>query len=214
MTEVVTIPRAEYEKLLAEVAALRKEVEELSSMLLPVKIVLERLPHLMADIQVFKVAAPLISMLSIMDMADINAMGAAMQGGVTCTSKALRQIAENGAPKVGLFGLLNAMRDPEVQKAMGLMLTILKSMGSCMEENLKQVSEKSQIFPSPLSPASTAATQCVIKWFYLEQGGDAAGGWGGAEKVFNGGGRVGYAHGFGDWIGQGDWEGGCASFRA
>jgi hypothetical protein len=42
MTEVVTIPRAEYEKLLAEVAALRKEVEELSSMLLPVKIVLER----------------------------------------------------------------------------------------------------------------------------------------------------------------------------
>jgi uncharacterized protein YjgD (DUF1641 family) len=143
MTEVVTIPKADYEKLLTEVAALRKEVEELSSLLLPMKIVLEKLPHLMADIQVFKVAAPLISMLSIMDMADINAMGAAMQGGVTCTSKALRQIAENGAPKVGLFGLLSAMRDPEVQKAMGLMLTILKSMGSCMEENLKQVSEKS-----------------------------------------------------------------------
>ncbi len=97
----------------------------------------------MAGIQVFKVAAPLISMLSIMDMADINAMGAAMQGGVVCISKALRQIAENGAPKVGFLGLLNAMRDPEVQKAMGLMLTILKSMGSYMEENLKQVSEKS-----------------------------------------------------------------------
>ncbi|ABP50484.1 DUF1641 domain-containing protein [Pyrobaculum sp.] len=81
-------------------------------------------------------------MLSIMDAADLNAMGAAMQGGVTCTSKALRQIAENGAPKIGLFGLLSAMRDPEVQKAMGLMITVLKAMGSCMEENLKQVSEK------------------------------------------------------------------------
>jgi len=109
---------------------------------MPLKIVLEKLPHLMADIQVFKVAAPLISMLSIMDAADLNAMGAAMQVGVTCTSKALRQIAENGAPKVGLLGMLSAMRDPEVQKAMGLMLTLLKAMGSCMEENLKQVSEK------------------------------------------------------------------------
>jgi len=74
--------------------------------------VLEKLPHLMGDIQVFKVAAPMISMLSIMDMADINAMVAAMQCGGVCTSKALRQIAENGAPKVGLFGLLNTMRDP------------------------------------------------------------------------------------------------------
>ncbi|CCC81914.1 DUF1641 domain-containing protein [Thermoproteus tenax] len=141
MTEVVTIPKAEYERLLAQVEALRKEVEELSSLLLPLKIVLEKLPHLMADIQVFKVAAPAISMLAIMDSADINAMGAAMQGGVQCTSKALRQIAEQGAPKVGLFGLLKAMGDPEVQKAMGIMLTLLKHMGSCMEENLKMVSE-------------------------------------------------------------------------
>jgi len=142
MSEVVTIPKAEYERLLQEVQALRREVEELSSLLLPVKIVLEKLPHLMADIQVFKVAAPLISMLSIMDSADLNALGAAMQGGVVCASKALRQVAEDGAPRVGLFGLLSAMRDPEVQKAMGLMVTLLKAMGSCMEENLKQVSEK------------------------------------------------------------------------
>lgn len=142
MSEVVTIPKAEYERLLAEVEALRKEVEELSSLLLPIKMVLERLPHLMADIQVFKVAAPLISMLAIMDAADINAMGAAMQGGVTCTSKALREIAENGAPKMGLWGLLSAMRDPEVQKALGIMMTLLKHMGTCLEENLKQVSEK------------------------------------------------------------------------
>jgi len=102
MSRVVTIPKAEYKKLLQEVQALRKEVEELSSLLLPVKIVLEKLPHLIADIQVFKVAAPLISMLSIMDSADVNTLGVAMQGGVTCTSKALRQVAENGAPKVGL----------------------------------------------------------------------------------------------------------------
>jgi len=142
MSEVVAIPRAEYERLLQDVQALRREVEELSSLLLPVKFVLEKLPHLMADIQVFKVAAPLISTLSIMDSADLNAMGAAMQGGVVCASKALRQVAEDGAPRVGLFGLLSALRDPEVQKGMGLLVTLLKAMGSCMEESLKQVSEK------------------------------------------------------------------------
>lgn len=142
MTEVITMPKAEYERLLAEVAALRREVEELNNALMPVKFLLERLPHLMADIQVFKVAAPLISMLAIMDAADINAMGAAVQGGVTCVSKALRQVAENGAPKLSLWGVLSAMRDPEIQKAMGLLFTVLRSMGSCMEENLRQVSEK------------------------------------------------------------------------
>ncbi len=142
MRESVVIPKAEYERLLAEIESLRKEVEELRNALLPIKILLDRLPHLMADIQVFKVAAPIISMLSIMDMADLNAMGAAMQGGVVCTSKALRQIAENGAPRLGLWGVISAMRDPEVQKAMGLFFTLLKAMGSCMEENLKMVSEK------------------------------------------------------------------------
>ncbi len=33
-------------------------------------------------------------------------------------------------------------------------------------------------------------------------------------NVFNGGGRVGYAHGCGVWIGDGDWEGGCGSSSA
>jgi len=142
MSEVVTIPKAEYERLLQDVQVLRKEIEELSSLLVPVKIVLEKIPHLFGDIQLFKVAAPLIAMLAIMDSADMNALIAAMQGGATCTSKALRQVAENGAPKVGLWGLLSAMRDPEVQKAIGLLVTLLKAMGNCMEENLKQVSEK------------------------------------------------------------------------
>jgi len=142
MSEVVIIPRAEYERLLQDVQALRKEIEELSSLLVPVKIVLEKIPHFFGDVQLFKVAAPLISLLAIMDAADMNALIAATQGGITCTSKALRQVAEDGAPRVGLFGLLSALRDPEVQKAMGLMVTLLKAMGSCMEENLKQVSEK------------------------------------------------------------------------
>ncbi len=142
MTETVAIPRAEYERLLQEVAELRRQVEELSSLMLPVKMLLERLPHLMADIQVFKVVAPLISMLSIMDVADVNAMGAAVQGGAVCGSRALRQVAEEGAPRVGLLGLLKALRDPEVQKALGIALVLLRSMGSCMEENLRQVSEK------------------------------------------------------------------------
>jgi len=141
MSAVVTIPKEEYERLLAEVAALRKEVEELSSALLPLKIVLEELPHLMADVQVFKAASPLIALLNILDSADVNTLGAGLHGGVVCASKALRQIAENGAPKVGLFGLLNSLRDPEVQKGLGIILTMLRFMGTCMEENLKLVSE-------------------------------------------------------------------------
>ncbi|MFB6490077.1 MAG: DUF1641 domain-containing protein [Thermoproteus sp. AZ2] len=142
MSEVVTIPKAEYERLLNEVAELRRRIEELDDALFPIKYLLEKLPNLMADIQMFKVAAPLISMLSVMDGVDLNAMGAGMAGGMNCASKALREIAENGAPKIGLWGLLGALSDPQVQKGMGIMITLLKHLGGCMEDSLKQVSEK------------------------------------------------------------------------
>ncbi|MBP1449838.1 MAG: DUF1641 domain-containing protein [Thermoproteus sp.] len=142
MSEAVAVPKAEYEKLLREVEELRKQVEELNNALFPLKFLLEKLPNLMADIQTFKVAAPLISMLNIMDNVDLNAMGAGMAGGMTCASKALREVAENGAPKVGLWGFIRALNDQEVQKALGLFLTVLKHMGTCMEQSLKQVSEK------------------------------------------------------------------------
>ncbi|MEM1888217.1 MAG: DUF1641 domain-containing protein, partial [Pyrobaculum sp.] len=104
MTEVVVIPKAEYEKLLNEVAELKKMVEELSFAFLPVKSVLEKLPDLMNDVEVFKLIAPIASLLYVLDAADINALQAATHGGIICTSKALRKVAEDGAPKIGLTG--------------------------------------------------------------------------------------------------------------
>ncbi|MFN7106547.1 MAG: DUF1641 domain-containing protein [Pyrobaculum sp.] len=74
-------------------------------------------------------------MLATMDQAHINAIGAAMQGGVTCVSKSLREI---GAPKMGLFAILKALGDPEIQKAIGTLFTILKAMGTCMELKTSQ----------------------------------------------------------------------------
>jgi uncharacterized protein YjgD (DUF1641 family) len=38
--------------------------------------------------------------------------------------------AEDAKP-VGLFGLLSALRDPEVQKGLGFLIAVLKKLGSC-----------------------------------------------------------------------------------
>ena len=142
MTEVVVIPKAEYEKLLNEVAELKRMVEELSHTFLPVKPIVEKLPDLMVDIEVFKLIAPIASLLYVLDAADMNALQAAAHGGIICTSKALRKVAEDGAPKIGLTGLISALRDPEVQRGLGILITLLKSVGSCMDEHLKEIKEK------------------------------------------------------------------------
>lgn len=141
MTEVVVIPKAEYEKLLAEIAELKKTVEELAYAFMPVKSIMEKLPDLMNDLEVFKLVAPVASLLYVLDVADLNALQAATHGGIICTSKALRKVAENGTPRIGLFGLLSALRDPEVQRGLGMLIAILKNTGSCLEDHLKQIKE-------------------------------------------------------------------------
>lgn len=129
----------EYEQLLAEIRELKKRLGEIEEALLPLRLLAEHLPHLMADIQVFKASAPIISMLNIMDNTDLNALGIAMMGGMSCSGEALRKIGEEGAPKIGLLGMMKAMRDPDVQKGLGLMLALLKQMGPCMEKNLRML---------------------------------------------------------------------------
>ncbi|MEM0484451.1 MAG: DUF1641 domain-containing protein [Pyrobaculum sp.] len=39
--------------------------------------------------------------------------------------------AADDAKPVGLFGLLNALRDPEVQRGLGFLIAVLKKLGSC-----------------------------------------------------------------------------------
>jgi uncharacterized protein YjgD (DUF1641 family) len=39
--------------------------------------------------------------------------------------------AADDAKPVGLFGLLSALRDPEVQKGLGFLMAVLKKLGSC-----------------------------------------------------------------------------------
>jgi uncharacterized protein YjgD (DUF1641 family) len=48
---------------------------------------------------------------------------------VDCLTYALAA-AEDVKP-VGLFGLLSALRDPEVQKGLGFLIAVLKKLGSC-----------------------------------------------------------------------------------
>jgi uncharacterized protein YjgD (DUF1641 family) len=47
---------------------------------------------------------------------------------VDCLTYALAA-AEDAKP-VGLFGLLSALRDPEVQKGLGFLIAVLKKLGS------------------------------------------------------------------------------------
>jgi uncharacterized protein YjgD (DUF1641 family) len=48
---------------------------------------------------------------------------------IDCLTHALAT-AEDAKP-VGLFGLLSALRDPEVQKGLGFLIAVLKKLGSC-----------------------------------------------------------------------------------
>ncbi len=139
MSKAKTVSREEYEQLFAEIRELKERLARVEEALLPLRLLAEHLPNLMADLQVFKAAAPVISMLNIMDNTDLNALGMAMMGGMSCGGEALRKLAEEGAPRIGLLGMLKAMRDPEVQKGLGLMLTLLKQLGPCMEKSLSML---------------------------------------------------------------------------
>lgn len=48
---------------------------------------------------------------------------------VDCLTYALA--AADDAKPVGLFGLLSALRDPEVQRGLGFLIAVLKKLGSC-----------------------------------------------------------------------------------
>ncbi len=68
-------------------------------------------------------AAKLLELLS----ATSTAMGS---NGVSCLAKAAAS-AEPGRP-AGIYGILQALQDPEVQRGLGYILSLVKSLGACL----------------------------------------------------------------------------------
>lgn len=135
MTETVTIPKEEWEKLVKEVEELRSTVEELVSTLKPVLYIVEKLPDLLTDPALFKASAPLLAMPYVMERVNANTMGAAMTGGIECTSKALEKLQSMDQPPE--FSISKLLFDGETKKALGLMIELLKMVAPCLHEQLK-----------------------------------------------------------------------------
>ena len=53
---------------------------------------------------------------------------------VKCSMKGLAEAGRKEIPRVGLFGMLGALRDKDVQKGLGLLLALAKGMGACVDE--------------------------------------------------------------------------------
>ena len=49
-----------------------------------------------------------------------------------CTLNALAAAKSSEAKRVGLFGMLSALRDLDVQLGLGLLLAIAKNLGACI----------------------------------------------------------------------------------
>ncbi len=52
-----------------------------------------------------------------------------------CTLKALAKADQEKPRKVGLTGLLSALRDPDIQVGLGLLLALAKHLGSCVRSS-------------------------------------------------------------------------------
>jgi len=111
MSKARTVSKEEYEQLLAEIRELKEKLARVEEALLPLRLLAEHLPNLMADLQVFKAAAPMISMLNIMDNTDLNALGMAMMGGMSCGGEAL----STGNAELGLVAKSYAISPKNAQ---------------------------------------------------------------------------------------------------
>ncbi len=58
----------------------------------------------------------------------------ALEDLVRCSMKGLAEAGKGDIPRVGLTGMLGALKDKDVQKGLGLLLTIAKGVGSCVDE--------------------------------------------------------------------------------
>lgn len=137
MSSQAAISREEWERLLRDVEALKNAVEDLINALKPFMFLLDRLPHVMADPQVFKAVVPILAMPYAMERANPNVLGAAMVEGMACLGKALEDVGSR--ERVPAPSLLSLLRDREAREALGIMMEILKKTAPCLHKGLQQV---------------------------------------------------------------------------
>jgi len=57
---------------------------------------------------------------------------------VHCLMNGLRRADPAKAPKVGLLGLMGALRDPSIQRGLGLLLELARGLGECAGQQTKK----------------------------------------------------------------------------
>ena len=55
------------------------------------------------------------------------------EDGVECLVRGLKEASPENAGRVGLLGLLGALRDPRIQRGLGYLLALARGIGGCLE---------------------------------------------------------------------------------
>ena len=69
-----------------------------------------------------------------LDPAKIPQAKKTVEDATYCALEGLASIDPAKVEGKGLFGLLGALRDPQVQKGLGLLIALAKAMGACLEK--------------------------------------------------------------------------------
>lgn len=136
MTETVTVPKEEWEKLIKEVEELKQMLQDYYTTLQPILFIIKKLPDLLTDPTLYKTLTPVFSMLSVMDNINITALNALTSGGLTCLDKAVKQaiIDPNKPPE---FSVTKLLTDKETKQALGIAIELLKAMMSCIYNQVR-----------------------------------------------------------------------------
>ena len=127
-------------KALEELVELLEKLKE-SGLLDTLKAMLERYEDLMTllaeDRRMFHAMAVAEGALNGLEEADPAKLKWATMGLVKCMAKGMEELYEGKVEKVGLVGLLKALREPEVMVGLGALLTMARALGRCMMESKK-----------------------------------------------------------------------------
>ncbi|MCY0859999.1 MAG: DUF1641 domain-containing protein [Sulfolobaceae archaeon] len=136
MTETVTVPKEEWEKLVKEVEELKQMLEDYYKTLQPILYIVKKLPDLLTDPTMYKSLTPIFTLLSTMDNINITALNALTYGGMTCLDKAIKQamIDPNKPPE---FSITKLLSDKETKIALGILIELLKAMMPCLYDTVR-----------------------------------------------------------------------------
>lgn len=69
-----------------------------------------------------------------LDGAQVAGLKKNTEDAVYCLFNSLSTTEPGKAKKVGLFGLMGALRDPDVQKGLGFIIALAKNLGGCLNK--------------------------------------------------------------------------------